>query len=867
MAYPNPFKIANGAVLDFIVQTAENTADALMFINSDGELVKASSLPASRVSSGGNLTEATSSVLTITGGTGSVLSNLSIQVKQAATGQSGYLSSTDWNTFNNKLTGGLTDGYIFVGNASNLAVGVAMSGDVLITNAGVTSIASNVIVNSDINSTAAIAHTKMAALSASLVMATNGSGFATTVAGLTTTIAGYLVNISSDVQAQFAGKLSVTLTSPTNGDVITYNGSAWVNSPTPTGVPVGGTAGQFLNKIDGTNYNTQWSTLVLALVTDVTASATEMNQLTGVTTTQAQYQYLNTLSSNVQTQFSNKLDRSLAQNAIFVGNASNVPAALAAGTEGYVLTITAGVPTWSLVTGTGTVTSIDVSGGTTGLTTSGGPVSTTGTITLAGTVNVTHGGTGLSSLGSANRILGVNNAGAAMEYKTVSNGLISASGTFKWGGTLTGQTNIDGAVDVLFGDNTPLSNWDLITTGHVSLEAGVNNINIDSGVGIGIGGVSSLTFYNPALSFKYSLISSAIVANRNITIPLLGANDTFVFEAFAQSLINKTLGTGTKVLIGSDATGDIYYNGGSGALTRLGVGSNTQVLTLSGGVPTWAAPSGGSGITVGTTTITSGTSTRIPFNDGGVYGEDGYLTWDKTNKSLYFGTTARVHSTGTSNLFIGNVAGNFTTTGSGENVSVGELTLSILTTGTSNTIVGSSSGVSVTQGSNNTFIGKSSGANVTTGSGNIVIGYGIDAQSATLNNQLSIANSIFGSSNSATGTTLSTGNLGFFATSWGTSASKVLSWGVGTAPSTSPADMIQLYVVDVAASAELQVRDEAGNVTTLSPHNFSLIPEGPSEDMAWAHYSEKNGRKINVDMLKLARHIEQLTGDKLVYEA
>lgn len=55
----------------------------------------------------GNLTEATSAVLTITGGTGAIIgSGLSIQVKQAATAQNGYLSSTDWNTFNNKQAAG-----------------------------------------------------------------------------------------------------------------------------------------------------------------------------------------------------------------------------------------------------------------------------------------------------------------------------------------------------------------------------------------------------------------------------------------------------------------------------------------------------------------------------------------------------------------------------------------------------------------------------------------------------------------------------------------------------------------------------------------------------------------------------------------
>ena len=47
--------------------------------------------------------------------------------------------------------------------------------------------------------------------------------------------------------------------------------------------------------------------------------------------------------------------------------------------------------------GAGSVTSVDVSGGTTGLTTSGGPITSNGTITLAGTLNEVNGGTGLAS--------------------------------------------------------------------------------------------------------------------------------------------------------------------------------------------------------------------------------------------------------------------------------------------------------------------------------------------------------------------------------------------------------------------------------------------------------------------------------------
>jgi len=51
----------------------------------------------------GALSETTSSVLTITGGTGAVLgSGTTIQVKAASGSQAGYLSSTDWSTFNAK---------------------------------------------------------------------------------------------------------------------------------------------------------------------------------------------------------------------------------------------------------------------------------------------------------------------------------------------------------------------------------------------------------------------------------------------------------------------------------------------------------------------------------------------------------------------------------------------------------------------------------------------------------------------------------------------------------------------------------------------------------------------------------------------
>jgi hypothetical protein len=52
---------------------------------------------------------------------------------------------------------------------------------------------------------------------------------------------------------------------------------------------------------------------------------------------------------------------------------------------------------------------------------------------------------------------------------------------------------------------------------------------------------------NPGLTFQYVFAGSAIVADRTVTLPLLTAGDTFVFEAFAATLTNKVLGSTTTI--------------------------------------------------------------------------------------------------------------------------------------------------------------------------------------------------------------------------------------------------------------------------------------------------------------------------------
>jgi hypothetical protein len=75
----------------------------------------------------GNLTEATSSVLTITGGTNAVIgTGTTIQVAQAGASSSGFLSSADWTTFNSKQSA-LTFSAPLVNTSGTVSIPVATS--------------------------------------------------------------------------------------------------------------------------------------------------------------------------------------------------------------------------------------------------------------------------------------------------------------------------------------------------------------------------------------------------------------------------------------------------------------------------------------------------------------------------------------------------------------------------------------------------------------------------------------------------------------------------------------------------------------------------------------------------------------------
>ena len=75
-------------------------------------------------------------------------------------------------------------------------------------------------------------------------------------------------------------------------------------------------------------------------------------------------------------------------------------------------------------------------------------------------------------------------------------------------------------------------------------------------------------------------------------------------------------------------------------------------------------------------------------------------------------------------------------------------------------------------------------------------------------------------------------------------------------PSTE-ADKVAIYAKDVSASAEMFVRDEAGNVTQISPHN---------SNGEWIYYSENTitGKRFKVNMEKMIRKLQEITGETFI---
>jgi hypothetical protein len=217
--------------------------------------------------------------------------------------------------------------------------------------------------------------------------------------------------------------------------------------------------------------------------------------------------------------------------ARLLGRSSASTGAVEEITVGSGLTLSAGTLT-ATGGGTGTVTSVDGSGGTTGLTLTGGPITTSGTLTIGGTLGVANGGTGATTLTGV--VIG--NGTSAFTVKTNPSGaFVGATDTQ----TLTGKTLgnytetvfavTDGATVNLDPNNGPIQTWTLganRTPGQASWAAGQSiTLMVDDGSAFAI------TWTTLAVVWETDSGSAPTLATTGFTVIVLWKVGTTIYGA------------------------------------------------------------------------------------------------------------------------------------------------------------------------------------------------------------------------------------------------------------------------------------------------------------------------------------------------
>ena len=511
--------------------------------------------------------------------------------------------------------------------------------------------------------------------------------------------------------------------------------------------------------------------------------------------------------------------------------------------------------------GSGTVTSVNVSGGTTGLTTSGGPVTTSGTITMAGTLNVANGGTGATTAAGARTNLSVpstTGSGASGTWgiditgnaATVTNGVyttgsyadptwITSIAGSKVTGNISGQA---GSVANALTAGTGIS-YSVGTTYNGSVAVTINNsapdqtVSLTGGTGISTSGTypnftitNTLPMTYPgagipnstgtAWGTSYSTTGSgtvvALATSPSFTTPILGtpqsgnfSTGTFTWPTFNQNTTGSaaTLTTGRTISISGDLTYTSPSFDGSANVTAAGtlatvnanVGSFTNAsITVNGKGLITAASSG-------TAPVTSVTGTSPVVSSGGAT--------PAISLASGYGDTQNPYASKTANYFLAAPNGSAGVPTFRAIVAADVPTLNQNTTGTASNVTGVVAIANGGTGQTTASAAFNALSPVTT-TGDLIIGNGTNSS-----------------------TRLPIGANNYVLTSNGTTAVWAVASGSGATISNDTATSTNVYPTFAAATS--------GALSTIYTSNAKYLYKPSTGELTSEHFVAGNGIFVN----------------------
>jgi hypothetical protein len=315
---------------------------------------------------------------------------------------------------------------------------------------------------------------------------------------------------------------------------------------------------------------------------------------------------------------------------------------LAAGSNGQVLTLASGVPSWATPT-TGTVTSVATAGTVNGLTLTGGPITGSGTVTLGGTLDLsappTIGNTTANTIRGTTVTATTGFVGTNFDAAGSGGGALRTNGgsnCLQWGGgggvnvTVDGPINMNGANAAIQMNPTGTGTVSIAPAGALT----VNPTTASTMNNVAIGGTTPLagTFTDLRVNNTISLAGSTGTAGYVLTSNGASA-PTWNASAGGLTIVDDTTTNATRYLTftsattGSISTGNVastklQFNPSTGVLTSTSFAGAGAFTTLSAsGVATFSA--GAVGTPAITTTGDTNTGIFFPAADTIAFTEGG----------------------------------------------------------------------------------------------------------------------------------------------------------------------------------------------------------------------------------------------------